>query len=70
MFPSVRNIHNFTWLSASFETIISSLRSTYLNCFSLHMNWINPSSSGSLHFNSTVEQSTTSGFKNKPRASL
>lgn len=42
----------------------------HLNCFSLHMNWINPSSSGSLHFSSTEEPSTTSGFKNKPLASL
>ncbi|TNN84735.1 hypothetical protein EYF80_005150 [Liparis tanakae] len=34
------------------------------------MNWIRASSSGSLHFNSTVEQSTTSAFKNNPLASL
>lgn len=56
------------------QTVLKQLfpppRSTYLNCFSLHMNWISPSSSGSHHFNSTVEASTTSGFKNKPRASL
>lgn len=49
---------------------VESLLWVHLNCFSLHMNWISPSSSGSLHFNSKVEQSTTSGFKNKPRASL
>uniref|UniRef100_A0A3B3DNF1 Uncharacterized protein n=1 Tax=Oryzias melastigma TaxID=30732 RepID=A0A3B3DNF1_ORYME len=42
----------------------------HLNCFSLHMNWIRPSSSGSLHFSSTEEQSTTSGFRNRPLASL
>lgn len=42
----------------------------YLNCFSSHMNWISPSSLGSHHFSSTMEQSTTSGFKNKPLASL
>lgn len=41
-----------------------------LNCFSLHMNWMSPSSSGSLHFSSSVEQSTTSGSRNKPLASL
>lgn len=43
---------------------------THLNCFSLHMNWIRLSSSGSLHFKSTMEQSTTSGFRNKSLASL
>ena len=42
----------------------------HLNCFSLHKNWISPLSSGSLHFRSTKEQSTTSGFKNKLLASL
>uniref|UniRef100_A0A3Q3Q1T4 Uncharacterized protein n=1 Tax=Monopterus albus TaxID=43700 RepID=A0A3Q3Q1T4_MONAL len=42
----------------------------HLNCFSLHMNWIRPSSSGSLHFSSTEEQSTTSGIRNKVLASL
>uniref|UniRef100_A0A3Q1AKP6 Uncharacterized protein n=1 Tax=Amphiprion ocellaris TaxID=80972 RepID=A0A3Q1AKP6_AMPOC len=42
----------------------------HLNCFSLHINSISPSSSGSVHFSSTEEQSTTSGFKNKPLASL
>lgn len=47
-----------------------SLLMVHLNCFSVHMNWISPSSSGSFHFKSTVEQSTTSAFKNKPRASL
>lgn len=47
-----------------------SLLMVYLNCFSSHMNLISASSSGSLHFNSTVEQSTTSGFMNKPLASL
>lgn len=41
-----------------------------LNCFSLHMNWMSPSSSGSPHFSSSVEQSTTSGSRNKPLASL
>uniref|UniRef100_A0A3B3VXR2 Uncharacterized protein n=1 Tax=Poecilia latipinna TaxID=48699 RepID=A0A3B3VXR2_9TELE len=46
------------------------LHSAHLNCFSLHMNWIRASSSGSLHFRSTVEESTTSGFKNKFLASL
>uniref|UniRef100_A0A3Q2WR25 Uncharacterized protein n=1 Tax=Haplochromis burtoni TaxID=8153 RepID=A0A3Q2WR25_HAPBU len=51
--------------------ILSSLQYlVHLNCFSSHMNWISPSSSGSFHFSSTVEQSTTSGFKNKPLASL
>lgn len=42
----------------------------HLNCFSLHINWTSPCSSGSLHFSSTEEQSTTSGFKNKLLASL
>lgn len=42
----------------------------HLNCFSLHMYWISPSSSGSPHFRSTVVQSTTSAFKNKALASL
>uniref|UniRef100_A0A3Q0SVN3 Uncharacterized protein n=1 Tax=Amphilophus citrinellus TaxID=61819 RepID=A0A3Q0SVN3_AMPCI len=51
--------------------ILSSLQHlVHLNCFSSHMNWISPSSSGSLHFSSTVEQSTTSGLKNRPLASL
>uniref|UniRef100_A0A8C4DWG3 Uncharacterized protein n=1 Tax=Dicentrarchus labrax TaxID=13489 RepID=A0A8C4DWG3_DICLA len=50
--------------------ILSSLLMVHLNCFSLHMNWISASSSGSLHFNSTVEQSTTSGFRNNLLASL
>uniref|UniRef100_A0A8C5GNL4 Uncharacterized protein n=1 Tax=Gouania willdenowi TaxID=441366 RepID=A0A8C5GNL4_GOUWI len=44
--------------------------SSYLNCFSAHINWISPSSSGSLHFKSTEVQSTTSGSKNNFRASL
>ncbi|KAK0149760.1 Transmembrane protein 241 [Merluccius polli] len=39
----------------------SSGSSTYLNCFSVHMNWMRSSSAGSLHLRSTVEQSTTSG---------
>lgn len=55
---------------ASSRTTFFLPRINYLNCFSLHMNWISPSSSGSPHFNSTVEQSTTSGSRNKPRASL
>ena len=42
----------------------------YLNCFSSHMNLISPSSSGSFHLRSTVEQSTTSGSRKSPRASL
>lgn len=46
------------------------LLATDLNCFSLHMNWMSASSSGSLHFSSSVEQSTTSGSRNKPLASL
>uniref|UniRef100_A0A671ULE3 Uncharacterized protein n=1 Tax=Sparus aurata TaxID=8175 RepID=A0A671ULE3_SPAAU len=51
--------------------ILSSLLlMVHLNCFSSHMNLISASSSGSLHFNSTEEQSTTSGFRNKPLASL
>uniref|UniRef100_A0A673B7B3 Uncharacterized protein n=1 Tax=Sphaeramia orbicularis TaxID=375764 RepID=A0A673B7B3_9TELE len=52
--------------------ILSSLQQLmfHLNCFSLHMNWTSPSSSGSFHFRSTVEQSTTSGLVNKPLASL
>uniref|UniRef100_A0A3B5QPA4 Uncharacterized protein n=1 Tax=Xiphophorus maculatus TaxID=8083 RepID=A0A3B5QPA4_XIPMA len=50
--------------------ILMILHSAHLNCFSLHMNWIRASSSGSLHFRSTVEESTTSGFKNKFLASL
>lgn len=44
--------------------------SIYLNCFSLHMNWMSASSSGSLHFSSRAVQSTTSGSRNKPLASL
>ncbi|CAG5895777.1 unnamed protein product [Menidia menidia] len=47
-----------------------SLCLAHLNCFSLHMNWISPSSSGSFHFSSTEEQSTTSGCRNKFLASL
>uniref|UniRef100_A0A3B3I6L4 Uncharacterized protein n=1 Tax=Oryzias latipes TaxID=8090 RepID=A0A3B3I6L4_ORYLA len=54
--------------------ILSSLHCAkklfHLNCFSLHMNWTRPSSSGSFHFSSTEEQSTTSGFRNRPLASL
>uniref|UniRef100_A0A3P9LSC5 Uncharacterized protein n=1 Tax=Oryzias latipes TaxID=8090 RepID=A0A3P9LSC5_ORYLA len=53
--------------------ILSSLvckKLFHLNCFSLHMNWTRPSSSGSFHFSSTEEQSTTSGFRNRPLASL
>lgn len=43
---------------------------SHLNCFSAHMNWMRASSSGSLHLRSTVEQSTTSGCRNSPLASL
>uniref|UniRef100_A0A3P9GZW7 Uncharacterized protein n=1 Tax=Oryzias latipes TaxID=8090 RepID=A0A3P9GZW7_ORYLA len=53
--------------------ILSSLvckKLFHLNCFSLHINWTRPSSSGSFHFSSTEEQSTTSGFRNRPLASL
>uniref|UniRef100_A0A672J0K6 Uncharacterized protein n=1 Tax=Salarias fasciatus TaxID=181472 RepID=A0A672J0K6_SALFA len=46
-----------------------ALRS-HLNCFSAHMNWIRPSSSGSCHFSSTDPQSTTSGSRKRRRASL
>uniref|UniRef100_A0A3Q3MXP5 Uncharacterized protein n=1 Tax=Mastacembelus armatus TaxID=205130 RepID=A0A3Q3MXP5_9TELE len=53
-----------------FIIFLQPLLIVHLNCFSLHMNWISPSSSGSLHFSSTDEQSTTSGFKNKLLASL
>uniref|UniRef100_A0AAZ3R4Q6 Uncharacterized protein n=1 Tax=Oncorhynchus tshawytscha TaxID=74940 RepID=A0AAZ3R4Q6_ONCTS len=43
---------------------------SHLNCFSAHMNWMRASSLGSLHLRSTVEQSTTSGCRNSPLASL
>uniref|UniRef100_A0A7M4ESW9 Uncharacterized protein n=1 Tax=Crocodylus porosus TaxID=8502 RepID=A0A7M4ESW9_CROPO len=41
-----------------------------LNCFSPHINWTRPSSSGSPHFNSTASGSTTSGCKKRCWASL
>uniref|UniRef100_A0A8C5BRZ7 Uncharacterized protein n=1 Tax=Gadus morhua TaxID=8049 RepID=A0A8C5BRZ7_GADMO len=48
--------------------ILSSL--AYLNCFSVHMNWMRSSSEGSFHLRSTVAQSTTSGARKRRRASL
>uniref|UniRef100_A0A0E9WKT5 Uncharacterized protein n=1 Tax=Anguilla anguilla TaxID=7936 RepID=A0A0E9WKT5_ANGAN len=41
-----------------------------LNCFSAHMNWISPASSGSFHLSSREVQSTTSGSRKRERASL
>ncbi len=48
----------------------TGLVALYLNCFSAHINWISPSSSGSFHFRSTAVPSMTSGSKKRLRASL
>uniref|UniRef100_A0A4W5K5T4 Uncharacterized protein n=1 Tax=Hucho hucho TaxID=62062 RepID=A0A4W5K5T4_9TELE len=53
-----------------FRIFLQPFLMRHLNCFSAHMNWMRASSSGSLHLRSTVEQSTTSGCRNSPLASL
>uniref|UniRef100_A0AAY4B9Y9 Uncharacterized protein n=1 Tax=Denticeps clupeoides TaxID=299321 RepID=A0AAY4B9Y9_9TELE len=60
---TVKNVSSLPW-------VLPLNCTAHLNCFSEHMNWMRPSSSGSFHLRSTVVQSTTSGFRKRPRASL